>query len=148
MESLIEGNLVQELQNRGISSDMLYPRAKIYKPCRDRQGQSMKEVVCEIDLLARNGKEKVAVEVKTYLSVKSVEEYLDILDRHSSIISGEARKKVIGGMAFLRCQKGADVYAQRKGLWTIKVSGENAKITNRLAFAPKIFGAIAPPDSN
>ena len=122
VENLVEGNLVNQLLKRGIDIDALYPNAKIYERRPNSEGIIVKETVCEIDLLARNGKERVAVEVKTYLSVKDVDDYLDILSRHSLAVSGSA-KRLLGGMAFLRCQKGADIYAQRKrlvydqGLW-------------------------------
>lgn len=143
IESLVEGNLLNQLLERGIEIDMVYPNAKIVERRTDSQGKLVREVVCEIDLLARNGTEKAAVEVKTYLSSKDVEDYIGVLSRHSAAIAGPARSKILGGIAFLRLQKGADVYAQRAGLFTIKVSGENAKITNRKAFKPKIFNLAA-----
>ena len=140
IESLAGGNLVQLLYERGVDVDTLAPNYKVHQRKKDGKGRLQKELVCEIDLLARNGHESVAVEVKTHLSVKDINTFLDILNKYALEIA-EGGRRLYGGVAYLRVQKGAEAYARRKGLFVVKVSGDNAKIMNKEGFKPKVFSA-------
>ena len=142
IESLAGGNLVQLLYERGVDVDTLAPNYKVHQRKKDSKGRLQKELVCEIDLLARNGHESVAVEVKTHLSVKDINTFLDILNKYALEIA-EGGRRLYGGVAYLRVQKGAEAYARRKGLFVVKVSGDNAKIMNKEGFKPKVFSKSA-----
>ena len=70
MEALVDGDLVKLLNGRGIEVD--YTMTNVVK----RSGGQRRR---EVDILARNGDEVVAVEVKTTLKVRDVDRYLSVL---------------------------------------------------------------------
>ncbi len=95
VESLVAGNWAQILRERGIDVEGTSQREHKFYNGREY----------EIDIIAKNGKDIVPVEVKTTL-----------------------KKEHTGSVAFLRVEEEADKYAYRKGLFVIKATGESAKI--------------------
>ena len=72
-ENLVEGNLLSLLQERGFKKvKFIQPRLKF---CDQKSGR-----VGEIDLMAVNGQETVAIEVKTSLKKRDVVKFLKQLD--------------------------------------------------------------------
>ena len=131
MEALVEGDLVKLLGQRGIEVDHTACNVK------SRNGA----LRWEIDLLAANGEEVVAVEVKTTLKVRQVADFLETLKVFpEEAPSAYRRRRTYGAVAYLKADEKADVYAERQGLYVIRATGSSASITNREDFRPRKFG--------
>ncbi len=130
MESLVEGDLVKLLAGRGIDVDGTSPRA-----WRRRNGEHY-----EIDILAVNGTEVVAVEVKTTLRPKHVGRFRGKLERLKQWLPEYAGHTVYGAVAYLRTDSEAHVHAERQGLFVIRATGSSASIRNAPDFKPRTFG--------
>lgn len=130
MESLIEGDLVKLLAGRGIAVDGTSPRA-----WRRRNGEHY-----EIDILAVNGTEVVAVEVKTTLRPKHVKHFCGKLEKFKRWMPEYAGHTLYGAVAYLRVDSEAHVHAERQGLFVIRATGSSASIRNAPDFTPRTFG--------
>ena len=132
MEALVEGDLVELLRQRGIDVDHTVCNLK------SRDGAPR----WEIDIIAANGDEVVAVEVKTTLKVRQVADFIETLREFPSQAPSVYRgKRTHGAVAYLKADEAADVYAERQGLYVIRATGSSASITNEEDFRPRTFGA-------
>ena len=129
IESLVDGAVIKLLTSRGINV----------------VGSSMREKVLyngkqyEIDIIAKNGIELVAVEVKTTLGTTDVKEFLEKLNHFKRAFPIYANMTLYGAVAYISVESDADIFAERKGLFVIKATGESAKITNVKNFKPKVW---------
>ncbi len=126
VESLVEGSLVKLFNQRNIMVQQTFQRSRSFK--------TGKEI--EIDIIACNGEEIVAVEVKTVLSEQDVKEFIEKLLVFKKAFPQYVDNKVYGAVAFLRANAHADKYAEKKGLFVIKATGDSAKILNNEKFKP------------
>ncbi|MDE0218944.1 MAG: hypothetical protein OXJ90_06720 [Spirochaetaceae bacterium] len=131
MEALVKGDLVALLKRRGIEVDLVFTNVE-----RNYGGRRW-----EIDILAVNGAELVAVEVKTTLKVRDVNHYLDTLRQFTELMPDYAGRAVYGAVAYLKADESSDTYAERKGLFVIRATGGSASITNGRDFRPRTFGS-------
>ena len=138
VESLVQGNLVKQLNKRNIKVHDIDKRVHGCILTTDSQGRKQQKK-CEIDIIAQNGKEVVAVEVKTSLNTKDVDKFLGILKLFTQYWPGYKDNTVYGAVAYLRVQRGAELYAEKKGLFVIKATGDSSSIINRPSFKPKVF---------
>ena len=136
MESLVEGDLVGLLQQRGIvvQHTVTNPR------------QNYGERRWEFDLVAINGEEVVVVEVKTTLRVPDVDRFIRRLNEFSELMPEYAERRIYGAVAYLKAHQESEVRAERLGLFVIRAIGSSASITNREGFTPRTFGhrSLAP----
>ena len=138
MESLVEGDLVKLLNQKGIN---------IKDTIRNRKGRmnhtaehdSEQEMRCEIDIIATNGEEVVAVEVKTTLRVKDVDKFLGILQKFTQLLPEYSGKKVYGAVAYLQADEYSGDYAEKQGLFVVKATGSSSSIINAEGFKAKVF---------
>ncbi len=130
MESLVEGDLIRLLNERGIEVEGTFPRVK----------KKFDNEPYEIDIIATNGKEIVVVEVKTSLKVREVDEFMDKLKKFKRVFPEYNTRTIYGSVAYLRVNAHADVYAEKRGLFVIRATGSSASIKNKKTFKPKIFG--------
>ena len=138
VESLVEGDLIKQLKKRNIQVYGVGQRMHGRMHITDSQGRRQ-EKLCEIDLIAKNGKEIVAVEVKTSLKTKDVDKFLGILKYFTQYLPEYKDNIVYGAVAYLKVQRGAELYAEKKGLFVIKATGDSSSIVNRPNFKPKVF---------
>ena len=131
VESLVEGDLIKLLKNRKISVDKTMSRI--------RAGKESKYDY-EFDILAVNGKEIVAVEVKTTLDTDDVKYFIEKLNLFKKIFPEYSDKTILGAIAYLREDSHSAKYADRQGLLVIRATGSSASITNKKTFKPKSFG--------
>jgi len=129
MESLVEGDLIKILNERGI---------KIRDTSTRRKGHYEEEQY-EFDIIAHNGEGIIVVEVKTTLRVKDVKKHINRLKKIKTWIPEYKGFKVYGAVAFLRAEEESDVYADKKKLFVIRATGDSAAIVNEEDFVPKAF---------
>ena len=131
MEALVKGDLAALLNRRGIEVDLVFTNVE-----RNYDGRRW-----EIDILAVNGAELVAVEVKTTLKVRDVDHYLNTLRHFTELIPEYAGRAVYGAVAYLKEDESSATYAERQGLFVIRATGSSASITNGKDFRPRTFGS-------
>ena len=129
MESLVEGDLVKMLKERGID---------VRQTSRNLKNEDG-ERNWEFDLLAVNGDEVVVVEVKTTLKVKDVDHFLNKLGDFKELVPYHKDKKLYGAVAYLKSDEFSNSYAEKKGLFVIRATGSSAKIINAEGFKAKKF---------
>jgi len=127
VEALVEGKLVEMLNEKGIPVNMTLQRIK----------RKYNDDDYEIDLIAKNGNEIVVVEVKTTLGIDDVNHFIDKLKIFKEVISEFKDNVIFGAVAYIQQDSEAQKYAAKKGLLLIKAVGESAKIENRSNFKPK-----------
>ena len=148
LENLVEGDLVSLLRNWGFENidENIQPIPNVVAPNDDGTDKY------ELDLIVKNGDSAFIVEVKTTLDISDVDYFLEILDELKDDFPAYKGKEVYGCMAYINIKKekskkakkvkNALVYAQEKGLFTIRAPGgpaNIASITNPKDFTPKVF---------
>ena len=134
VESLVEGKLVEILNERGIGVHQTSQR--ITSSYRKEDGQIQEK---EFDILAVNGPEVVVVEVKTTLRPSDVSYFLEAVRNFKKYCSQYKSHVVYGAVAYLKSESEAQVFAERQGLFVIRATGDSASIINKASFKPKVF---------
>ena len=129
VEEMVEPAVVRLFQERGIDVTQTMSRLKSQRP-----GAAM-----EIDIVAVNGSELVAVECKSRLSKDDVDYFVSRLQRFKVAFPQFREFQVYGAVAGIEINQGIDAYAYRQGLFVIKQSGETVKIANDTQFQPVGF---------
>ena len=129
IESLVEGDLLRLLNERGI-----YVRDTSLRRKGSHNGHNY-----EFDIIAHNGKEVVIVEVKTTLRVSHVKHFLKKLQSIKKWILEYENFKIYGAVAFLTAEEASDLFAEKNGLFMIKATGDSASIINKNDFVPYVF---------
>ena len=129
MESLVKGDLLKLLQERGINVDDIgKEREKNYK------GKKY-----EFDIIAIDGKEIVVVEVKTTLRLQDINHFETKLKMFKDVFPTYKKKNVYGCVAYLKANEGSSERAVKKGFFVIRATGSSASIINSKTFKPKAF---------
>ena len=130
VESLVDGDLVKMLRGKGIDVEITTQNIK-----RERDGEHW-----EVDILALNGEDVVVVEVKTMMRVKDVKRFMErTLQNFKGVFPVYGDKRVLGAVAYLRSEESAGAYAEKKGLFVIRATGNSASIVNGEGFEPRAF---------
>ena len=129
IEEMVEPAVVRLFLERGIDVTQTMSRLKSQRP-----GAAM-----EIDIVAVNGSELVAVECKSRLSKDDVNDFLTRLQRFKVAFPQFREFRIYGAVAGIEIDHGIDAYAYRQGLFVIKQSGETVKIANDDLFQPVGF---------
>ncbi len=124
VESLVEGNLISLLNERGIEVVETSIRRKIKN--------KSKETIGEIDIIAHNGDKVVLVEVKTTLKSDDVTKFIKLL-KHIKDYKYDLRNyEIYGAMAYITSHGDSEEKAMNEGLLLIKSGGEDSsRIVNR-----------------
>ena len=93
----------------------------------------------EIDVLAENTNEVVAIEVKSHLEVRNVKRFLATLERFKTALPKYQNYKLYGAIAGIKVDERADAYAIQEGLFLIKPSGDAVAIANDQQFVAKTW---------
>ncbi len=134
MESLVEGDLVSILNQRGIAINDTTTRLK----GRRADGGNF-----EFDIVAHNGNAVVVIEVKTTLRPDDVKKFRHKLEQFKQWLPRYANNTIYGGMAWLTAVAGAEDMVQSRGLFSIRATGDSAAIVNPVDFQPKAWLSIA-----
>ena len=129
MESLVEGDLIRILQERGI---------QVRDTSIRRKGSYHGEQY-EFDIIAHNGNEIVVVEVKTTLRVKHVKQHIERLQKIKTWLPEYKNYNIYGAIAFLRSEEESDTFAEKQQLFVIRATGDSAAIMNASDFKARIF---------
>jgi Holliday junction resolvase-like predicted endonuclease len=130
MESLVEGDLVEMLNQRGIEVASTTSRLK---------GKLANGHNYEFDIIAHNGEAIVVVEVKTTLRPQDVHHFLERLGQFKDWVPHYAEKRVHGAVAWLTADAGAEDMAINRGLFSIRATGHSASIQNEATFTPRVW---------
>ena len=129
MEALVQGDLVKLLKQRDIQ---VTETATNIEGCyNDKQ--------FEFDIIAKNGREVVVVEVKTTLKVDHIKYFIEKLNNFKKWKPEYKDNNIYGAVAFLKAHQSSSKYAGRQGLFVIKAAGSSASIINKKNFKPKNF---------
>ena len=134
VESLVSGNLVKILQNWGI--DIMQTHTRSEAQWKKPDGSIQRR---EFDIIAANGSEVVAVEVKTALYPKDVKVFLETLKDFKKYFPRYKSETIYGAVAYLTSEDEAHFLAEEKGLFVIRATGDSASIINQKGFKPKAF---------
>lgn len=96
-----------------------------------RDGESL-----ELDLLAVNDTDTVAVECKSNLSIDDVNEHLERLGKLKRLLPRYADSCVYAAVAGMVIPTHVAAYAIRKGLFVIGQNGDDLSLLNDAAFSP------------
>lgn len=130
MESLVEGDLVRLLTERGIAIADTSSRLK---------GKNADGGNYEFDIVAHDGDTIVVVEVKTTLKPQDVEDFLAKLGQIKRWIPRYADNRIHGAVAWLTADAGAERMAENKGLFSVRATGDSASIQNAPNFVPRAW---------
>jgi uncharacterized coiled-coil protein SlyX len=134
VEGMIEPFAIKFMEEKGFKVIGVYPEAKV-----SRDGENAEYdlyLVCEKSNNNKNKgnnnrkKEKVIllVSAKTKVSSRDVDELLEDMRKFFFFLEQYKGFKLIGAIAGIRFGKGADLYALRSGLITMKPAGEVMEI--------------------
>ncbi len=127
MESLVEGDLVAILNQRGIAIQDTTMRLKRKLPDGGR---------AEFDIIAHSGEVVVIIEVNTTLKPKDVDRFTHKLDQFKTWVPRYQKNTLYGGMAWLSADASAEEMVVNRGLFSIRATGDSAAIVNSESFAP------------
>ena len=134
VESLVEGNLVRVFQDRGIDITQTHTRSQ--SEWRKPDGPVERR---EFDIIVANGTEVVIVEVKTTLTPKDVNVFLETLKDFKNYFPRYKSEIIYGAVAYLASENKAHLFAEEEGLFLIRATGDSASLVNKKDFKPKSF---------
>jgi len=134
VESLVEGNLVRIFQDRGIDITQTHTRSQ--SEWKKPDGRVERR---EFDIIVANGTEVVVVEVKTTLTPKDVNVFLETLVDFRNYFPRYKSETIYGAVAYLSSENKANMLAEEEGLFLIRATGDSAGIANKKDFKPKSF---------
>ena len=129
VENLVRPAAVKLFRAKGIEVHFTALRVE----AQDEQGS------IEIDVLAENTNEVVAIEVKSHLDVRDVKRFLATLERFKKALPKYKSYKLYGAIAGIKVDEIADTYAVQEGLFLIKLSGDTVAIANDQNFVAKTW---------
>lgn len=129
VENLVRPAAVRMFRKKGIEVHFTALRVE----AQDDKGS------IEIDVLAENTNEVVAIEVKSHLEVRDVKRFLVTLERFKQALPKYQNYKLYGAIAGIKVDERADEYATQEGLFLIKPSGDSVEIVNDQNFAAKTW---------
>jgi len=129
VEGLIAPGTISMFKERGIEVEKVYQRVKAHKDGKE----------IEIDILAIDKEYAVLIEAKSTLGIEDIKEHIERLKVFKKFFPEYSDRKVIGAVAGIVIEEGADKFAYRQGLFVIGQTGETVKILNDKTFKPKIW---------
>lgn len=93
----------------------------------------------EVDFLAANDRDVVAIECKSRLSPDDIDEHLERLAKFERLLPKFADSRLMGAAAAMSIPDNVALYAYRKGLYVIGQSGDRLPIRNDARFVPRVW---------
>jgi len=129
VEGVVRPGLVRLFQERGID---------VRRTLRDVSGDK-NGIALQIDLLVVNDTDAVAVEVKSKLTDRDVEDHLERIGKFKKLFPEFASKRLLGAIAAMVVPDDAVRYAERCGLYVIGQRGDDAAFLNSEGFEPRAW---------
>jgi hypothetical protein len=129
VENMVAPATVRLFQEKGIAVKEIHQRL------RARRG----DLNLEVDILAVDDTVAVVVEVKSRLTQKHIEQFINNLALFKQGFPAYQGYQVYGAVAAIEADRGADRYAYKQGLFLIRQSGETVEIDNDAAFKPTVW---------
>lgn len=129
VEGLIAPGAVAMFQEKGIEIDRIFQRVEAHK-----DGDNL-----EIDILGVNREYALLIEVRSTLGVGDVKEHVERMKAFKRFFPEYGDRKVVGAIAGIVIDEGADRFAYRQGFFVIGQTGEAVKILNDERFEPKTW---------
>jgi len=129
VEGLIVPGAVSMFREKGIEIDRIFQRVEAHK---DKDN-------LEIDILGVNSEYALLIEAKSTLGVEDVKEHVERIQAFKRFFPEYEDRKVIGAVAGIVIDEGADRFAYRQGFFVIGQTGETVKILNDEKFEPKTW---------
>jgi hypothetical protein len=120
---------IRLFQERGIDVHQVFPNASAK---RDNDW-------IEIDLLAVNGLELVAVECKSKLVAEDIDKHIARLGKIRHMFPQWARHRIYGAVATMVLEESVARHAEETGFFVISPSGDTVEIRNTPDFQPRAF---------
>ena len=129
VEGVVRPGLVRLFQERGID---------VRRTLRDVSGDK-NGIALQIDLLVVNDTDAVAVEVKSKLTDRDVDDHLERIGKFKKLFPEFASKRLLGAIAAMVVPDDAVRYAERCGLYVIGQRGDDAAFLNSEGFEPRAW---------
>jgi len=129
VEGVVRPGLVRLFRDRGID---------VRRTLRDVAGDK-NGIALQIDLLVVNDADAVAVEVKSKLTDRDVDDHLERIGRFKALFPEFASKRLLGAIAAMVVPDDAVRYAERCGLYVIGQRGDDAAFLNSEGFEPRAW---------
>ena len=125
VENLVKPAAVRLLQERGIQVH--------FTAMNVDNGQ------IEIDILAENTNQVVAIEVKSFLEAKDVKKFIQTLEQFKVVFPKYKSYHLYGAMAGIKVGKKAESAVIEAGLFLIQPAGNTVTIVNDVSFRPCLW---------
>jgi hypothetical protein len=129
VEGVVRPGLVRLFQERGID---------VHRTLRDVGGDK-NGLALQVDLLVVNDTDAVAVEVKSKLTDRDVDDHLERLGKFKILFPEFASKRLLGAVAAMVVTDGAVRYAEKNGIFVIGQAGDDAVFLNSEGFEPRAW---------
>jgi hypothetical protein len=129
VEGVVRPGLVRLFRERGV---------EVHRTLRDVGGDK-DGVALQVDLLVINDTDAVAVEVKSKMTDRDVDEHVERLGKFKILFPEFVSKRLLGAIAAMVIPDDAARYAERRGLFVIGQAGEDAVLLNSEGFEPKAW---------
>ena len=128
VEGLVTPAAIRMFKDRGIDINAIHQRVR-----KQVNGYPM-----EIDILGMNDEYAVLIEVKSTLGVDDVKDHIERLGKFMEFFPEYRTRKVVGAVAGIVIEGGADRFAYKQGLFIIGQRGDTVAILNDEKFKPTI----------
>ena len=129
VEGMVRPGLVRLFRERGIDLNLT-----IRDLSARRDGEA-----AQIDLMAIDDTEAVAVEVKSRLRVKDVDDHLRRMEKFRRLFPRFADLRVVAAVAGMVIDDEAATHAEANGVFVIGQAGDDAVLLNSPGFAPRAW---------
>jgi hypothetical protein len=129
VEGVVRPGLVRLFRERDID---------VHRTLRDVSGDK-NGIALQVDLLVVNDTDAVAVEVKSKLTDRDVDDHLERLGKFKILFPEFASKRLLGAVAAMVVPEDAVRYAERSGIFVIAQAGDDAVFLNSPKFEPRVW---------
>jgi hypothetical protein len=129
VEGVVRPGLVRLFRERDID---------VHRTLRDVAGDK-NGIALQVDLLVVNDTDAVAVEVKSKLTDRDVDDHLERLGKFKMLFPEFASKRLLGAVAAMVVTNGAVRYAEKNGIFVIGQAGDDAVFLNSEGFEPRAW---------
>ena len=129
VEGMVRPGLVRLFRERGL---------ELHQTFRDMSARQGKEAA-QIDLMAIDETDAVAIEVKSRLTVEAVDEHLKRMEKFRRLFPRFSDLRIMAAVAGMVIDDEAVPYAEERGVFVIGQRGDDAALLNSEEFEPRAW---------